>query len=204
MTVLTTSFWSLLILFEIPVVLQGLFAWRDQFLTPSQMVRHGIAQGLPFAAHGGMWGDVFFISPLLAALVEIYISGWSWLRIVAAFLASLFASYMMHETYKHAFYPEAHVQYGKLTATGHIHLVYMAVAFAVIGLYYIHAPYTPWMWLVSAFLVLHTIAGTHVILGIISPKWYGAAPLQSAGTWGAIGGTAVLTFGATGLRYLFR
>ena len=53
------------------------------------------------------------------------------------------------------------------------------------------------MWVVSVLLIIHTVVGTHVVLGFFQPEWYSGRPLQSMRTWGAIGGTAVLTLGWT-------
>lgn len=198
------NFWAVLTIFEAVVLLQGWLAWCDDFLTPKQMRRGGIRSGLPFLAHGGMWGDLIFVSPLLAFIITTYGSEWSWIQIAAAVLFSLVVSFAMHETYKKGRFPEAHVQYGKLTKAGVVHFCYMAEAFLVLSLYYILVPYTPWMWVVSALLVLHTIVGTHVVLGLVRPMWYPGRPLQSSGTWGAVGGTAVLTLGCTAWRAFFR
>lgn len=190
-------FW--LAIFESMVLLQIMFAWTDSFLTPTQMLRV-TSQGLPFSGHGGMWGDFFFISALAAVIIATYGAEWSGMEIVLAGAIGFAVSYVMHETYKKGPYLEAHVQHGHLTAAGWVHLVYMAGALAVIGLYYVSAPYTPWMWLASALLILHTVAGTHVILGLMRPTWYPGRPLQNPQTWAAIGGTAALTLGCTAFR----
>ena len=188
-------FWLVLSVFLAAVALQGLFAYYDDFFTPKQMLRH-VPRGLPFVAHGGMWGDVI-ISLLVATIVDRYSSQWSFREIVLAILVGIVVSFMMHETYKAGTIPEAHVQYGHLTAAGWVHFGYMAAALAVLGLYYLDTEYTPYMWMVSILLIIHTIVGTHVVLGLVQPDWYSGRPLTSMGTWGAIGGTAVLTLGRT-------
>ena len=193
-------FWWAIIAFEGMVILQVLYAWCDEFLTPAQMRRGGIREGLPFMAHGGMWGDLIFISPLVAIIYATDGPEWSSVNVMTAMIGGGVASIVMHETYKRGELPEAHVQFGCLTTAGLIHRWYMAIALAVLGLYYIRAPYTPWTWSVSALLVLHTIAGTHVVLGLIQPRWYPGRPLHNPETWGVIGGTAILTFGCTALR----
>lgn len=189
-------FWLTILVFLAAVALQGLFAYYDGFFWPSQMLRK-VSRGLPFFAHGGMWGDVIIISPLVAIIVERYSPQWSFREIVLAILVGLIVSFAMHETYKAGTFPEAHVQYGHLTSAGWVHFGYMAAALAVLGLYYLDAEYTPYMWVVSALLIIHTAIGTHVVLGLAQPDWYSGRPLQSMGTWGAIGGTAVLTLGRT-------
>jgi len=167
-----------------------------------------IREGLPFLMHGGVWGDVVIISGLMGCIVGFFWDTWAWWQI-AIFLALGFAgSYGMHLTYLAAPWPEAHVEGGHLTDVGDIHLGYMAVAFAVLLLYYVR-PVEPWeikyMTLVSVLLVSHVVIGTHVPLGLAklcAPErfaWYPGTPLTSSGTWGAIAGTFVLTFGRTAL-----
>ncbi len=189
-------FWLVLAISVAGVMLQALFAYVDEFFWPSQMLRK-VSRGLPFIAHGGMWGDVLIISPILAFIVERYSPGWSWGKIGTAILVGLIASFVMHETYKAGTIIEAHVQRGHLTDAGWMHLLYMAAAFAVLGLYFLDAEYTPYMWLVSVLLIIHTVVGNHVVLGLVQPDWYPGRPLTSMGTWGTIGGTAVLTLGRT-------
>ena len=189
-------FWLSLAVFNVAVALQGLFAYYDGFLTSKQMLRR-VSRGLPFMAHGGMWGGVYIISPLVAVIIMRYSPWWSWGKMAIALLAGLIASFLMHETYKKGKIPEAHVQYGHLTGAGWVHFVYMAAALAVLGLYYLDAEYEPSMWAVSVLLIIHTTIGTHMVLGLVRPEWYSGRPLQSMGTWGVIGGTAVLTLGRT-------
>ncbi|MBI2410162.1 hypothetical protein HYV30_03950 [Candidatus Kaiserbacteria bacterium] len=195
-----TVFACVAAVFELTVVVQGTFAWLDGYFWPSQMpTRHG----LPFAAHGGMWGDLV-LSLLFAGMVTYaYMNGgWSlWAVVLAAALGYL-GSHLMHETYKGSAILEAHVRHGKLTEVGWVHEAYMAAALAIILLYYFASPYTIWMWLVSAVLVVHVFVGNHMVLGMIAPKWYPGRPLASVQGWVAIGGTAVLTFGITALRAL--
>lgn len=190
-------FW--LVIFELMVLLQVLLAWRECFLTPAQMLRV-TSQGLPFSGHGGMWGDFFLISVLCAVIIRTYGAEWARLDLSVAALVGLAVSYAMHESYKRGECLEAHVRYGRLTAVGWVHFVYMAAALAVIGLYYVLAPYTPLMWLVSGLLILHTVAGTHVLLGIVRPTWYPGRPLQNPQTWAAIAGVAVITLGSSAIR----
>ena len=189
-------YWLTLLVFLGAVALQGLFAHYDDFFTPKQMLRH-VPRGLPFVAHGGMWGDVLIISPLVAVIVEQYSSQWSFKGVVLAILAGLVVSVLMHEIYKAGLIPEAHVQYGHLTSAGWVHFGYMAAALAVLILYFLDTEYTPYMWVVSILLIFHTAIGNHVPLGLVQPDWYSGRPLTSMGTWGAIGGIAVLTLGRT-------
>lgn len=192
-------FLAVLLTLEMAVALQGCFASRDVILTRRQMLSW-TRTGLPFLAHGGMWGDALLISPLVAAVVAYSGGQWSWKRVAVAVLVGLAASFAMHETYQRIPWPEAHVYSRHLTEAGWVHLVYMAAVIAALLLYYFDAQYTPLMWLVSAFLVLHIAVGNHVVLGLVRPAWYPGRPLQNVQTWVTIGGTAVLTLGVTALR----
>lgn len=195
-----SAFANALLAFEGLIALQGWLAWGEGFLTPRQLQLMRGTKGLPFLAHGGMWGDALIISPLVALIVAYYGTKWSPVEVTVAMLVGLVSSFAMHETYRKIPWPEAHVRHGYLTDAGWAHLVYMAAAFAVILLYFFHAPYTPWMWAVSALLIVHVTVGTHVVLGLLRPAWYPGRPLENAGTWSAVSGTAGLTLLVTALR----
>ncbi len=197
----STTFLKVLAGGESLVALQGLFSWFDGMLTPAQMRASGYDKGLPFLCHGGMWGNVFIISPLVAATMALYGAAWSSYNVVMAAFAGFVCSILMHLTYLGAKYPEAHVQFGKLTAAGYFHVFYMAAAFAALFLLYFGtSPLSPpwFLWMVSALLVIHVAVGTHVVLGIVKPTWYAGDPLHSLwDTWIPVAATAVLTFGWT-------
>jgi len=187
--------------------LQGALAIGNNMATLHQMWNYRrLREGLPFIWHGGMCGDVFIITPLVAAIVGYYGVQWSWMQIGIALVAGFIASYGMHETYKSVPWPEAHAEPGRLTDVGCIHLVYMGLAFAALLLYYIRLASPSelgTMAAVSALLVFHVTIGNHVVLGLLKSNypttfaWYPGDPLRSSGTWGAIGATALLTFGRT-------
>jgi hypothetical protein len=126
-----------LLFFEALVLLGGYLAYRDNFLTARQMVRNkGITNGLPFLAHGGMWGDFFLISPLLAIIVSRYATQWSGLQMFGSFLLGFFISFIMHEQYKKIEIPESHVYGGKTTKAGEAHKLYMIIALSIIILFF--------------------------------------------------------------------
>ncbi|TSC70697.1 MAG: hypothetical protein G01um101449_304 [Parcubacteria group bacterium Gr01-1014_49] len=192
--------WRTLSILEALVIIQAMVAYRDGFFWPSQMLER-TSKGLPFAMHAGMWGDVFILSPLLAVIVAYRIEEWSWTHIMIAGVLGLAASLGMHEQYKGIPWQEAHVQNGELTFVGKIHVVYMAVAFSILGLYYLAGGYTPYMWWTSLAVVIHVVIGNHMLFGSDPPEYYPGRPLESVGGWQAIGGTAVLTFGSTAFHY---
>lgn len=188
------------------VYAQVIAAALDDMLTVRDM-QHAFgrnAQGLPFMAHGGMWGDVFLISPLVAVIAGYYGNTWSHHEIVGWLTAGFIASYGMHQTYKSVPWREAHVAERKLTIAGHIHFVYMGVAFAAIG-WYIFRPMRSGelsvVVAVTALITIHIVLGTHVVLGILKSwrpervAWYPGDPLHSFGTWGPILGVMSLGCG---------
>lgn len=200
---LTAEFRVTFAILTVMVVAQGCFAWRDGLLTVKQMLGRGIREGLPISMHGGMWGDLIWFSALVAAIVAIYGREWSWTSVGLAILVGLAGSFGMHELYKNIPWPETHVQGHSLTEAGWVHFLYMVVAFSVLLLYYVTAPYTAYMWLVSAGIIVHVAIGNHVLLGFARPFWYPGHPLQNTGTWATIGGVAALTLGCTAFRMLF-
>lgn len=192
--------WRTLGVLQALVVIQALVSYRDGFFWPHQMLER-TSKGLPFAMHAGMWGDVFILSPLLAVIVAYRIEEWSWANIAIAGFLGFVASSGMHEQYKGIPWPEAHVQNGELTFVGKAHVIYMAVAFAILGLYYLAGEYTPYMWWTSLAVVVHVVIGNHMLFGSDPPEYYPGRPLESVGGWLAIAGTAALTFGVSSLRY---
>jgi hypothetical protein len=61
---------------ECLVALQAFLAYQDHFFTASQMRQRGVAYGLPFIWHFGMWGDFLVISALAAYLIGRYRVRW--------------------------------------------------------------------------------------------------------------------------------
>jgi len=199
-----TLFWTALTACELLVLWQSYLAWHDWMLFPSDLKRgKNKGYGLPFLCHGGMWGDVFIVSPLVAAIVGFFGAQWAPVHVVAAAAVGFGLSDFLHGTYKAGSFacPEAHVREGRLTGAGTVHFVYMGAAFAVLLLYYIRAMSAdeyPHVLAVSTLLTIHVMIGNHVVLGLVAPSWYPNRPLESAGTWGAIAATAAVTFGRVG------
>ena len=188
-------------LFESLVALQGWLAYRDHFLTVSQMQTNGVNSGLPFIYHFGMWGDLFIISPLAAYIVGRFLKSWRSLRWIAASLAvGFFVSAYMHWTYLSANFPEAHVQNHQLTPVGWVHVLYMGLALAVFTQFFLFTTNIPRALLrvASFLLVLHVCLGTHMVLGLIDLYqplgWYPAQPLRSSEGWAVIGTVATILF----------
>ena len=203
------SIWTLVFLGSLLLVfLQGWLAYRDSFLTLTQMRRAHAYEGIPFLAHGGMWGDALIVGPLLGVLIAIHGKEWGdwW---IAAF-AGTAASSVMHATYTLGRLHEAHIRRerptlvqrerltpanrGRLSPAGWVHWLYMSVGIAVFVQYYIFTPHpAPSMLITSSvLLVIHVVIGTHIPLGLIAPAWYPERPHRKPETWIVVLGTAFL------------
>jgi cation transport ATPase len=141
-----------------------------------------------------MWGDLLIITPLLYAVIHDYSNSWSVTHILAASVAGVTGSYFMHKTYKAAKHPEAHVMDKQLTVAGYLHMVYMAVALAIIILFYIFSNNVglELLWSSTALLILHVIIGTHIPLKVISPWWFYKTPILDMETLHVVAGSAAL------------
>jgi hypothetical protein len=177
------------VFFQCLVGLQALLAYQDHFLTVSQMQQRGVAKGLPFLWHFGMWGDVFVVSGLAAYLVGHYSSRWRPKWILTSIAIGFVATGLFSWLYTLSGMPEAHVQNHALTAAGRIHAIYMCIAFAVFLQFFLFtqdvAPRT--LGIVSVLLLVHVFIGTHMLLGLINialpQNWYPAQPLRSIVGW---------------------
>lgn len=127
------------------VALQGFLAHRDGggYLTQSQMRSHGV-KGWSFIEHGGMWADVFIISPVTAYILSVYrqvfVSGKSLLTLYILIIAVSAFGFYYSEKSKTAGIPEAHTHDGKTTYAGMVHGVYALLAGWVIICFYLFAP----------------------------------------------------------------
>lgn len=147
-----------------------------------------------------MWGDVFILSPLLGLMVALYGSEWETRQVALSSLMGVLISALMHWTYTLGKLPEAHTRAGMLTSVGWVHSVYMAAALTIIILFYFCTPHPAAGFIVAAdiLLVVHVIAGTHLVLGFVHPVWYPDRPHKNPQTWIVVIGVAliltVLTF----------
>jgi hypothetical protein len=189
--------------FATPVLLQAYEAWQDEFLTPVQISANGIASGLPFIAHGGMWSDLTLFAGIMATIMTVYARQWTIGQWAAAVASGSVASAALHwGVYIHGPLPEAHVHDGVVTAAGWIHVLYMAFGLAVLMLFYfsskkLSATFVTW---ISILLVVHTIIGVHLPLKIwakiAAPSWYVGQPILDIPTFCTVLGTILLICGA--------
>lgn len=136
------------------VLVQGFLAWQDGYFTQAQMQAHGVATGYSFMEHGGMWSDVFIISPLVAYLVTryrfAYTAWWSWLILVIAVAATVPANMAYNKIGLR--FPVAHNHDGHITRTGWIHVLFGIAVMWIVLMFY----FTP----------LHPPASAHDIVGV--------------------------------------
>jgi hypothetical protein len=164
-------------------------AYRDQFLTVSQMQARGFAQGLPFLWHFGMWGDALLVSPLAAFLSGRYFRQWRLPDLWSSALVGAASSFVLSWLFTLGDMPEAHVIDHQLTMTGYIHLAYMAIVIALFTQFFFFTARVraSTLRVVSVLLVIHVLVGTHMALGalqLVSPRaWYSAQPLKSVTGW---------------------
>jgi hypothetical protein len=189
-----------LVSLECLVAVQALLAYRDHFLTLTQMRHRGIDHGLPFVWHFAMWGDLLIVSPLAAYLVGRYFHQWRvrWMLLSLA-IGFAFAG-LLSWLYTFSGMPEAHIQNHRLTAAGVGHLIYMGITLSVFLQFFIFTQETP-IWLlrlVSVLLLFHVFIGNHMALGLLDAvskfDWYPGQPLKSFFGWATIAAVAVALF----------
>jgi hypothetical protein len=173
------------------VMMQVLFAYYDSFLTVKQMQSRGIMQGIPLIAHAGIWGDLIFITPLLAYIVNSYRNMWSLHDILLALAISGVVTIGMSILWVKGAekgLPEAHTYEGKVTPAGYWHALYMFFAVMIIILFYFFSDITRTAAsIVSIILGVHVFYGTHIVLGLIGPSWFSNRPHKQPITWATVG-----------------
>lgn len=123
------------------VIVQGECSNYDGYFTRSQMLwEHQLEKGNSFLQHGGMWSDVFVITPLVAYITGLnhlpYRSPWS-----LTFLGVDLAFWWIASRYfKSLPLPEAHNHDGRITVAGWIHLGFAVIAMWILALFYFSHP----------------------------------------------------------------
>lgn len=144
------------------VFLMALLAYQDGMLFPSQMVaRYPI--GFPFIANGGMWGDLFFVTPALYLIGKHHEEWGVWLW--PALVLGVLASYAMHHfVYLRGALPDSLAGGGRpISPAGWVHVGYFAVCIALVGLFYLRStPTTEDVTWVGILLGLHVVVANHV------------------------------------------
>jgi len=140
---------------------------------PSQVLARWKKPGIAFLAHGGMWGDLFLLPPLMAWVIARHSSSWDVddMLIIGSigFLITLGNHILLITT--QAVPDPLGWQQEKCSITIALHFVYMTLYVALVGLFY----FSPNVGvretvIVSVILGIHTTLGTHIVLGIVD-RW---------------------------------
>lgn len=173
------------------VLLSAYLAHKDRFLTVRQMQAKGFPQGLPFLMHGAMWSDLILLSPLFGLIAGLYLEEWSSAALLITFVLGTIISLLLHYlVFLKGSMPGSHGYNGKLSPTGWVHVLYTALALALLFLFYF---FTPGIEkgvavLVSAAVALHLLIGfgSQVLLSLRAPSWFPEKPYKSPALWAAL------------------
>ncbi|MDB5245091.1 MAG: hypothetical protein JWN90_196 [Parcubacteria group bacterium] len=174
--------WSFLIL-EGVVAFEAFLSYCRGFLYRGQGTEPQPGHRISFfIKHGGMWGDLFIVSAVVASLISRGLPYWDRTDYVVSGTISLILTVCMvifwgigSRTMDDSF-----TKNGWPTACGVLHALYMFVAIAVLILYYAFTPVavtTPlFRGVISIALMIHIIAG------IIQPDWHANGKVSRT-TW---------------------
>jgi len=120
------------------IALQWFFAYRSGWLNQKQMLKCG-NWGYSLLQHGGMWTDVFVITPAIAYIMSkyklAYLSWWGVLLFVAISAFVIWAMLGYQQSGK--IIPEAYSHYGKTGIAGYLHGLYAILGIWVITMFLI-------------------------------------------------------------------
>lgn len=127
------------------IFLQALFSNFEGYFSQRQMSLRGHV-GYSFLQHGGMWADIFIVTPLVAYLIAKYQFAYfspSSIEIatVALVVWTVLAVFVFAPAVKR--FPEAHAHGGQVTMAGWIHVVYATLMVWIIAMVYIPNLATP-------------------------------------------------------------
>ena len=119
------------------VVLQGVAAAFDGYFNQKQMRVHGY-YGFAFIEHGGMWADIFLVSPAMADIVSKYKLNYNSRASHMILIGVIIFTLTMMNKYKNegVCKPEAHTHHGNQTVAGWIHGLFAAVSMWLLILFY--------------------------------------------------------------------
>ena len=163
----------LAILFETPIVAQGILAWEMKLFTRSQGKKNGTAKErfLPFIEHAGMWSDFVVISPMTAWMIVSFWTVWNPNTVLLVLTGSAVINlipifFWAKESTEE---PSAWNVNGKVTPAGWIHYGYTVVAMTVIILFYFSTPREMISQRASA--IVSGLLVVHVFLGFWCTEW---------------------------------
>jgi hypothetical protein len=169
----STKFWTILAIGFAFVGIQGVYAYFDGYFSQAQIFKiHGINNAYAFIEHGGMWADVFLISPVVAYIICTYRLPYllkpGIMILVFAFVISLVCGVIYQEMGK--IYPEAHTHFGYTPLIGWIHGVFAVAAIWICSMFYLtHIIPKPNLDMIA----ISSILTLFFILGVMkfNPNW---------------------------------
>ena len=153
------------------VLVEGSLTYLDEMFLPSQMMKK-YPVGFPFIANGGMWGDLFLVTPVLYIIGKYHAEWGVWLW--PALIFGVIASYAMHYfVYLHGALPDSLAGGGRpISPAGWVHVAYFGGAIALIGLFYFCSrPTNGDVTWIGILLALHIIVANHVPFYYISKHY---------------------------------
>lgn len=156
---MTVGFMEVVVTGLILIGFQVLLAALDGYWLQIQVRRRGV-NGYSLMEHGGFWGDIFIVIPIVAYITSRYHPAYlSWYSAVIFALASGIigaAGYGYakkgEEKMPEVMLPDSYVHDGRMTDAGWVHLLFAAVTLYILLMFY----FTP----------LRPKAARHDILGI--------------------------------------
>ena len=160
----TAIFWIAGIASVIGVLAIGIASYFNGMLTVAQMRKRfgDNARGMPNFPHGGMWGDDFFLSPVIGLAIALYGDTWSWWQVVPFGVLSIIVNEIRTiGDARNLEHPDSLAWKGDgVTMAGWIHMWYSNVAMTVMFLFaFCDRPSGGILLLASAFLAGLMVSG---------------------------------------------
>jgi hypothetical protein len=167
MTAQWFSAFCYLVLLEAFMCVEYRAAYRDGYARKEQvlMLPNVPTKYLTFEGHGGMWGDMIVMPPIVAYLLATHAASWPLLGFAAIFLVSALSGAwlalpLMDDSKK---VPSALMRDGYFPLAGAMHYLFYAVALAICAAYYLLTPQAALsateMVIVSVLIMAHWAAG---------------------------------------------
>ena len=188
-----------MMLLDAPIVMAAILAWTQHLLTKEQMLRYygSASVGLPFLNHGGLIGDILWLSPAIAFVIDRYADQWSMPQIIITSAVGILAAMAMHGLYSSG-NGGSNTVIDCLTLPGGIrpqgvsYVMYMACVMTVVQLFFLCTANVP----LSHILLVTGILAVHMAVGVLQPTWYVYHKLNTTVITTAVTAWGGLTIGA--------
>ncbi|MDO8482131.1 MAG: hypothetical protein Q7S75_03565 [bacterium] len=132
-------FWQILAGGIALVVIQGIASWVDHRFSQAQLVAYGITNSWSFKEHGGMWADIFIISPIVAYAISNYRLEYSSIRGLVSFVVTTLVVLALIESYRRGGikFGDHCTHDGKTVFAGWIHGIFAVAAIWVCAQIYL-------------------------------------------------------------------